>query len=232
MAAVVTAAAVLGAVGWLLVRPVTYRATETVFVTPEYTTDASWLGLSVLRVNPAAAFPVFETAAAMIDSPPAAERTARQLGRGWTAGGVSSAVTVAADIKTERPDGSTDTVAVQASAGTPRLAARIAYLFTRDALQAMQQIIRRQATLRLRAAKTYGPEQAYELKAVRAGLDPMFKLVREVKAHTDAEGGPALRFLGLSLIGGIGFAAAACLLAEAVRRRPQPRAIQPGDATG
>ena len=215
----VTAAALLGAVAWLLVRPVVYSASAKLLVTPEYTDDASWLGLSVLRSNPAASLPVFDTAAAMIDSPGAAKQTARQLGRGWTAGQVSAVVTVTPDAEALKPDGASDVLDVTATEPTPRLASQVAETFARASILALQPALRRQATLRLRAARTYTAEQGYELRAVQAGADPMFSITGETPPRNASHGGPPLRMLGLSVLAGLVFGGAAALLFEAARRR-------------
>ena len=215
----VVLAALAGSVLHLLVRPTVYRATARILVTPQYTDDASWLGLSVLRGNPADPYAVFVSAAAMIDSPAAERLTARQLGRGWTPARVRSDVTVTANAKAIKVDGTSDTISVEADEPTTALAVRVADAFSRQALAAVEPTFEHQAARRLAAGPTYSGEQGYELRAVRRGLDPMFSQLHTVKTREVSAGGTPLRMLSLSLIPAVAFGLAAVLLVEAVGRR-------------
>ena len=214
----VTLASVLGAGGWLATRPVTYRATADVLVTPAQVGDTTYQGLSVLTDTPDTPVQVFETAAALIDSPAAATLAARHLGPGSTAGEVSGAVTV-------EPVGQSNVLAVQATEPTARRAVQIADSFTQAALQVYEHTIQRQAAKRLAASDASSSEQLTALQAVRSGIDPMFAVLHYAPPGGTRVGDSAARLLSLALIPGVVFGMAASLLAEALVDRRRRRGV-------
>jgi capsular polysaccharide biosynthesis protein len=228
---VVTLATVLCTGAWLATRPVTYQATAEVLVTPAPYADPTYLGMSILRDNPVAPIQVFETAAAMINSPSAAARAAQQLGPGWTAAKVQSAMTV-------EPFGESDIVTVQATEATAGSATRLAHLFTVASLQAVQRTFEQQASRVLAAEKpdssqpsdTLQPQQVDSLQAVQHGVDPLFSLLHDAQSTVAGGGHSRLRRLSYSLIPGLVFGAAAAFLTEALAaRRRRRRALAAPD---
>jgi len=95
-------------------------------------------GVDVLRADLTESTRTMQTAASLLDSPAAAELTARRLGPGWTRPRVQSAV----EVETK---GQSNVLSVVASAEEPSTAARLANTFARAALDA------RSATVKLQA---------------------------------------------------------------------------------
>jgi capsular polysaccharide biosynthesis protein len=214
----------LCAAAWLKTRPVTYQASAQVLVTPAPYDDPTYLGMSILRDNPPAPIQVFETAAAMLNSPAAAAQTAQQLGRGWTAATVQSAITVV-------PFGESDIVTVQSTQPDARTAVRLVNLFTVASLQTVEHTFQQEATRVLAAEKagssqvsgSLQPQQVDSLQAVRHGVDPLFSLLHDAQSATAAGGDSSLRLVSLSLIPGLVFGAAAAFLTDAVMTRRRRR---------
>lgn len=216
--ALATLAAVLGAGAWLVVRTVDYRATAEVLVTPLPSDDFYYLGLPILRDFPADPARVFQTAAAMIDSPSAAVLSAQRLGRGWSPERVRAALTV-------EPMGESHVVAVQVRARDPGLAARIANTFVQAALQVRSTLLRSQATAllaRLGRKSALPPLELDSLRAVSRGVDPMLSLLHLAAPAVAPAASPAWRVLVLSLVPGLVLGIAIALLIEVFTRRVQP----------
>jgi uncharacterized protein involved in exopolysaccharide biosynthesis len=233
LTAVVTLATLAGAGAWLLVRPPEYRATAEVLVTPAPYDEPAYLGLQVPRDTPSNPTRVLQTAAVMIDSRPAAALTARRVARGLNAREVREAVTV-------EPRGESNVLAVQATAGSPRLAARIANTFARTVLEQRSQALRTQAATLLAQLKAGGgpSQRQYErLVTVRSGIDPAFSLLATAPVPTSPVGTPAWRVLVLSLVAGLALGVAAALLRDGVARRSSAQeelvelSTYPGPAT-
>ncbi len=205
--ALVTLAAVAGAGAWLAVRNVSYRATAEVLVTPVPDDDSTFAGLQVLRDFAPDPARVFQTAAAIINSPSAAALAAQKLGPGWSSGQVRSAVSV-------EPIGESQLVGVQASAGNPGRAVRIADAFVSAALQLRSQALSTQAAALLATTdlKALPPAQADGLRAARRGIDPTLSLLRLAPTPGAPAGSPAWRILVLAVVPGVVLGIAAALL--------------------
>jgi len=213
--AAVTIAAVAGTTVWLALRPVSYDAIAQVLVTPVPSDDPNYLGLPVVRDVPSDPTRVFQSAAAMLDSPAAAAPTAQRLGDGWTAARVRSVVTV-------QPLGESNVVAVQASAARPTVAATLANTFIETVLAQRQAALRSQATAllaRISGRRTLPPVPLDQLEAVSRGIDPMFSLLHLAVPPRRASGVSAWRALLLSLIPGFVLGTAAAMLADLIARR-------------
>ena len=93
LVAVVTLAAILASILWIVVRPPDYEATANLLVNPLPQEEEVFRGLPLLR-DSGDPTRTIQTAATLVESPQAADRTARALGDGWTAKRVLEAVTV------------------------------------------------------------------------------------------------------------------------------------------
>src|SRR5271163_4253556 len=94
----------------------TYQASATVLVSPLPQGDADFVNTGVVLETGEPPRTV-QTAAALVDSVPAAQRTAEVMGHGWTASAVQSAVSVS-------PRGESYVLEVTAQAGSAQEAAK------------------------------------------------------------------------------------------------------------
>ncbi|MGI9185755.1 MAG: hypothetical protein ACR2GZ_12495 [Solirubrobacteraceae bacterium] len=204
--------ALLAAAAWVTLRTPEYRGTSRLLVTPAPFDDVSYLGLPVIRDSPGDPTRAAQTGAVMIDTASAAALTAQQLGAGWSTARVLGSVSVT-------PIGGSNVVAVQATAGNPGLAARIAGTYARTALTARRQVLSRQAAvqiLRLGPAANVPPAVLTSLRAVEAGSDPTFSPLPPT-APVSAER-PAWRILATALFAGLILGIGAAVLREFVPR--------------
>lgn len=216
------AAVALGAAALLLaVRSPTYEATAELLVTPLQQDDRTFLGITLMRDSGDPTRTV-QTAAALIESPVAAARTARALRGGATRQSVKEAVEI-------EPLGESNIVGVTAQAGSARAAAALANRYADNALKVRSELLRRQvvgAIAQLSAAQRGAvplpPEdrtRLAELRAVRDRGDPTLSLSQTAqppRAPTDA---PAWLVLALALVAGLTLGAIVAVLAERLDRR-------------
>lgn len=125
VAAITALAGVVALAGEVRSTP-TYQASASILVSPLEQGDANFLNTGVITGSGEPVRTV-QTAAALVDSLPAAQRTAEAMGGGWTAAGVQSAVTVT-------PLGQSDILDVTATAGSAEEAARLANEFAHSAV--------------------------------------------------------------------------------------------------
>lgn len=215
--------AALGTAALLLsARSPTYEATAELLVTPLPQADRTFFGIALLRdsVDPTR---TMQTAAAVISSPVAAARTARELGGDATRRSVEDAVVV-------EPVGESNIVGITAQAESAGGAAELANRYAANALQVTSEVLRAQVDNAIaqsraalqRSAVPLSPEdrtRLSELRAVRDRGDPTLSLSQAAQpppAPTDA---PAWLVLVLALVAGVTLAAIVAVLTERLDRR-------------
>jgi capsular exopolysaccharide synthesis family protein len=216
---------VAGAVGGLSERKPRYEATAQVLVTPVPLSDTTFRGLPVLRESNDQTRTV-QTAASLIDSRQAADRTAAALGAGWSGPLVREAVEV-------KPEGQSNIIDITATAGSSALAARLANEFAAAALEVRARRLRGfvlDAIKETRAQAAAEPDQASPLaadlrarlsalRAINKGDDPTLALAEAaVPPPSSSDLSPAL-ILGVALLAGLILAVGAALLLDALTPR-------------
>ena len=226
--AAVTLAALLGCLAWLAVRDQSYESTAEILVTPLSQGDETFQGLPFLR-DYGDATRTIQTAATLVESPAANRLAARRMGAGWDAARVGSSIEV-------QPQGESSVLAVTATTTSPTDSARLANEFTRAALEARRQALRRAVVAalgrltrqqqRLEAANTPQDEASVALaqrigalESVRDGNDPTLSFSERAAVPTSALGAPKFVLLILALIAGFALASGLALILELVDRR-------------
>jgi Mrp family chromosome partitioning ATPase/capsular polysaccharide biosynthesis protein len=206
--ALTTIAALGVAAALLATREPTYTSTAELLVTPLPQDDRAFLGTTLLRDSGDPTRTV-QTAAALVDSPLAAQRAARRLG-----GGID-ARTVRANVNVQ-PLGESNILSVTASSTTADGAARLANEFARSALAVRGEEIRSQVDA---VMQTVGPDptpadrtRLAELRAVRDRGDPTLMLSQPAQAPQSSKGAPAWLVLALAAIAGFTLGSIAALL--------------------
>lgn len=208
-----------------------YSATASILVTPLPEGDAGFVGIGTV-VDTGDPARTVQTAAALVDTPEAAARAAQTLGKGWSAGNVSAAVSVA-------PLGASDVLAVTATAPTPAQAQRVATVFARSAIayragvvqsQISSSISQLQARLtQLGTAGASSPQAAAlasgleQLRSIQGtGREPTLSLSQSAGPATGNGASKALILL-LALIGGFAVGSVAALALETFSRPVRDR---------
>ncbi|MGZ4177578.1 MAG: P-loop NTPase [Solirubrobacteraceae bacterium] len=208
-----------------------YSATASILVTPLPAGDSGFVGIGTVvdSGDPARAV---QTAAALVDTPDAAARAAQSLGKGWTAGRVSAAVSVA-------PLGASDVLAVTATAPTAAEAQRVATAYARGAIAYRASVVQSQIASSIQqlqarldqlgsggagsaqaAALASGLEQLRSIQGT--GREPTLSLSQTAGAATTNGASKALILL-LALIGGFAVASVAALALETFSRPVRDR---------
>jgi Mrp family chromosome partitioning ATPase/capsular polysaccharide biosynthesis protein/DNA-binding winged helix-turn-helix (wHTH) protein len=206
--AMTTIAALAVAAALLATREPTYTSTAQLLVTPLPQDDRAFLGTTLLRDSGDPTRTV-QTAAALIASPLAAQRTARRLG-----GGIDQR-TVEANVDVQ-PLGESNILSVTASSTTRGGAARLANEYAQSALAVRDEEIRSQIDSLM---QTVGPNptpadkaRLAELRAVRDRGDPTLLLSQSAQAPLSSKGAPAWLVLLLATIAGFTLGSIAALL--------------------
>lgn len=214
----IVAAALLGALLWLVIRSPTYEATAQLLVTPLPQDDQEFLGFELLRDSGDPTRTV-QTAATLVESRVAAEATARQLGGDWTADKVLDAISI-------QPEGESNIVAVTAQADDPQLAARIANTFAATSLATRAKALRAQIDQELKRLRAGDQPTAppgeesdvdlriRQLEALQERGDPTLSLSQRATPPTSATGAGPLLVILLALLAGVALAAVATILLE------------------
>ena len=222
----VTLAAIGASVAWVTLRSPNYEATANVLVTPLPDEDQTFLGLQALRESGSDPTRTVQTAATLIESAQAADRTARALGGDWTAKKVLDAIEVS-------PEGESNILAVKATADDQALSARLANQFVRQSLRVRDQIITGQADTeidqlraRISALDDEGsPEAAAlaarinQLEAVRRSGDPTLALSQRAAVPDKRAGPPVPVIIALAALAGFTLGSGAALLLELLELR-------------
>ena len=214
--------AILGSIIGMAVRAPTYRAASELLISPLPRGETMIQGLTQVQVGSDPAQTV-ETVAKLVRSEDVAQITARRLGSGWTARRVLSHIDVA-------PAGSSNVLAVRATASDPDRAARLADTFARAAVDLRDQRMRAQATTALKRTndqlatlpdKTTDEAQTLqlqiaELERIRQAGDPTLELLRGAAVPRSPDGLPPIAILVLTALAGAVIAVAAAALLDLV----------------
>ena len=217
-------AALAGAVAFLAIRTPTYEATTNVLVSPLPQEDQFFRGLDLIRDSGDATRTV-QTAATLLQSQTAAERTAQELGDDLTARKVLKRVTV-------DPIGESNIVGVTATDDTAAGAARLADAFTEQALAIRDETLneqlgpainRTQGEVRAlppgSAAQLAASERLSQLRAVQETGDPTLTLQERATVPSAPSGAGPVIVIPLALMAGFALGAGGALLRELLDRR-------------
>jgi Mrp family chromosome partitioning ATPase/capsular polysaccharide biosynthesis protein len=214
-------ATVLVSIAWLAVRTPEYEASSQLLIAPLPQDDQELLGFSFLRES-GDPTRTSQTAASLIETRAAAQRTAEELGDGWTAQKVLNAVSVA-------PEGESNILAVTAKADSAELSARIANQFVRAALGQRTRQLERQIDSevnRLEAVDEDAPQPTTEegtvtpqeridqLTALKERGDPTITLAQQAVPPPSATGAGTPLVIALALLAGLALGTGACVLLE------------------
>jgi Mrp family chromosome partitioning ATPase/capsular polysaccharide biosynthesis protein len=206
----------------------TYQASATVLVSPLQQGDANFLDTGVV-IDTGEPVRTVQTAAALIDSQPAAQATATTMGRGWTVARVQGAVSVT-------PLGQSDILDVTAQASTAAQAAMLANTFAQAAVGYRATIVQHNISTQLselstRLNRVVGPgiasaslaqQLATRIAALRAaqvgGGDPTLAVTGLARTGSPTGASHWLVIL-LSLIGGLAIGSVAALAFDFFNRR-------------
>jgi Mrp family chromosome partitioning ATPase/capsular polysaccharide biosynthesis protein/DNA-binding winged helix-turn-helix (wHTH) protein len=206
--ALTTIVALAAAAALLATREPTFTSTAQLLVTPLPQDDRTFLGTTLLRDSGDPTRTV-QTAAALADSPLAAQRAARRLGNGM------QQRTVEANVQVQ-PLGESNILSITASSTTADGAARLANEYAQSALAVRGEEIRRQIDA---VMQSVGPDPTLgdrtrlaELRAVRDRGDPTLMLAQRAQSPGASTGAPAWLVLALAAIAGFTLGSIAALL--------------------
>ena len=206
-----------------------YQASATVLVSPLPQGDADFVNTGVVLETGEPPRTV-QTAAALINSVPAAQRTAEEMGQGWTESQVQGAISVA-------PRGESYVLEVTAQAHTAALAAKLANNFATAAVAYRGTVVTHnidsqlaELNRRLNAIASSGtpdPSLASQLAtriaalsaAQAGGADPTLAVIGFATPNGSPTGAARWLITLLSLIGGFAIGSVAALAIEFFNRR-------------
>ncbi len=212
----------------VLHRGLNYQASATVLVSPLEQGDANFLDTGVV-IETGEPVRTVQTAAALIDSQPAAQAAAVAMGAGWSATRVQEAVNVT-------PLGQSDVLNVTAQAGSSTDATKLANAFAKAAVHYRSTIVQHnisvqlgELTARLNQASGTGvadvslaQQLATRIAALRAaqvsGGDPSLAVTGLARTGSVTGASHSLIIL-LSLIGGFAIGSIAALAVDFFNRR-------------
>jgi Mrp family chromosome partitioning ATPase/capsular polysaccharide biosynthesis protein len=206
--AATTIAAVAVAALLLAMRTPAFTSTAQLLVTPLPQDDSTFLGTSLLRdsTDPTR---TMQTAAALVSSPDAAARTAREIGGDIDQRAVQASISV-------QPLGESNVLSVTATATTPEMAARIANAYAQSILSIRGAEIQQQvdAIIQSLGARPGAGDRAElaELTAVRDRGDPTLLLSQPAQPPVAASGRSPRLILVLAAIAGFTLGSIAALL--------------------
>ena len=209
-----------------------YSTGASVLVTPIPEGQAGFTGIGTVVDTGDPARNV-QTAAALIDTPVAAARVARTLGKPWTTDSVLAATTVT-------PLGASNVLSVSATAPTPLEAQRIATDFARDAVAYRAQVVQGRIAasiaglearlVQLGKAASTSPEGAAvatslaNLRAVQGtGNEPTLSVSQDAQLPTAPNGASKALILLLALVGGFALGSVAAVALETFSRPVRDR---------
>lgn len=222
--ALVTGLSVAAALLWTVLSSPEYKATATLLAAPLPATNESFVGIDLLRES-ADGTRTLQTAAALLDTRAAAERTAGKLGGDWTTKDVQDAVSV-------EPQGQTNIVDVTGTDTSAAGAALLANTYVDAALELRRTRLTQQAGAAADDVRSHlktlpaGSSAAAELEArlpqleaVRAGTDPTLGVGQVAAPPDNRSGTPTAVTIVLSaLLGLIAGIAIAVWLDSTARR--------------
>lgn len=229
LVAAITALAGVVAIAGIARSSATYQASASILVSPLEQNNSNFLNTGVITSSGEPVRTV-QTAAALVDSPSAAQRTAAAMGGGWTAAGVESRVTVT-------PLGQSDILDVTAQAGSGTEAARLANEFARAAVAYRASVVQNniaaqiselEASLRrtnggspseVNLAQQLATRIATLRSAQVGGNDPSLAINGIAQPPGGPTGAPHWLVVLLALIGGFAIGSVAALAVDFFNRR-------------
>jgi len=217
--------AVAAATAYVSQRSATYKASAEILVNPLPAQDTTYRGLPFIR-DFGEASRTIQTAAALVESPAAANLTAERLGPGWSAGRVNDTIDV-------QPLGESTVLQVTAETTGAELAARAANTFAQSALDVRRSVVTRQvnsALGRLRSqqaslsdsasARDIAAELASQISALEGVRDddPTLSFSERAAVPTSPLGAPAWLVIVMALIAGVAVGTGAALVREMTER--------------
>src|SRR3954451_3127211 len=217
----ITVAAGIAAVAWDQLRTPSYQTTAQMLITPISSDDTTYLGLPLVR-DTGDPPRTLQTAATLIDSPRAAQLTARRLGGRWTQRRVEKAVDVS-------PEGQSSIVDVVASAASANQSAHVANTYVHAVAEARAAELKplidraiattRQQQSRLpdnAPSKVTLSDRTRQLQNVE-GSDPTIS-ISQVASPPDSSSGISLPLVFvIALIAGLALGTIAALLLDMLR---------------
>jgi Mrp family chromosome partitioning ATPase len=196
-----------------------------VLVTP-VANDGPYVGLPVVTDSSADPARTLQTATSVLESPTAAQASARQLGGNWSRKSVSEAVSV-------QPRGESNIVSITGTAGSASQAAALANSYARYALAqhaaqlssaAAGEVVQLQERQRRlipgeSSSATQIATQLAALSSVTAGHDPNFSLLQPAIAPTARSGSSTKLIVALALLAGLVIGTGAATATEYLSRR-------------
>jgi tyrosine-protein kinase len=187
----------------------TYESSASILITPLPQGNSAFLGLPTV-IDTADPARTVQTAAALIDTPQAAAGAARALGKPWTEGSVSSAVSVS-------PRGASDVIAVTADTSGGADAARVANAYAKAAIAYRAAVVQSEIattlsslTARLALVKPTSAEaQALattvgQLRTIQGkGHEPTMSISQFALPASSPTGAPRWLIIALALLGGL-----------------------------
>lgn len=162
----------------------TYEASASVLVSPASASDPSFIGTGAVIDSGDPARTV-ETAAALIDSPEAADAAAQAMGPGWSGPGIAGSTSVT-------PRGQSSVLAVTARASSAARAARLADTFARAAVETRARIVQRNIASRISTVQKRIARLSRTLPATSPELQTLATQLGELQAAQDTGGDPTL----------------------------------------
>ena len=220
----VTLAAVGAAIAGVTLRPPSYEATANILVSPLAQEDQLYTGINAVRE---AGDPTrtSQTAATLVRSSDAAERTAEQMGGDWSRQKVLDAVTVT-------PEGESNILAVTAKAEGAGESAKLANTFARQSLESRAAVIKTQAEAEIERARTIADQLGDDtetkatltnrinaLEKVVTDGDPTLELSQQATKPESPTGLPFPAIIILAALAGFTLGSGGALLLELTERR-------------
>lgn len=215
---VVVVATVAAAAAWTVSSGKEYEATAEVLVTPVSQDNQELLPFELVRETGGDPTRTVQTAAALLETRAAANKTARALGEGQTADQVLNSMSI-------QPAGESNVLDVTATADTPAAAANLANTFTNSSLALRRERLEEQITAeieRLEDSSTGGTQtkqRIASLEAVQSQGDPTLSLAQRAVAERSPIGASAALVIGLALIAGLALGTGAAVVLELIARR-------------
>jgi len=153
-------------------------------VSPVSASDPSFIGTGAVIDSGDPARTV-QTAAALIDSPQAADAAARAMGPGWSGPGIAGSTSVS-------PRGQSSVLAVTARASSAARAARLADTFARAAVETRGRIVQRNIAARVSAVQARVDRLSHTVPATSPELQGLATQLGELRAAQDTGGDPSL----------------------------------------
>lgn len=213
---VVVLATVAAAAVWTTTATKEYSASAEILVTPLPQDNQSFLGFNLLRDSGDPTRTV-QTAAALIETQAAADRTAQQLGDGRTGREILASVAV-------QPQGESNVLDVTATADTPALAADTANMFALSALAEREDELRRQLREEIGRLEASGVDSETErrlnaLKSLEEHGDPTLSLAQRATTSSSPLGAGAALVIALALLAGLALGTGTAVVLELTARK-------------